>query len=291
MPVTRQPKKDQKIPEMNNFAVRTLSGAVFLAVMVFCIIWDRMLFGALFLLVLYFALREFYAVSLGARFAFQQKLALLAGAAAFVLVCCHCFYGMKASYISLSLIPLLLIPMFSVFEGVREDFADLSMLYTGLLYIALPIALSPLIMMDGEVYDGWTMLSFFIVIWVSDVGAYCLGTLFGQKEGSRKLAPEISPKKSWWGFWSGLAFAFAAAAGLHFWLWADIPLVHCLVLGAIISVAGVCGDLFESQWKRHYHVKDSGSIIPGHGGMLDRFDSSLVAIPAAAVYLTAFGLL
>ena len=213
------------------------------------------------------------------------------GAAAFVLVCCHCFYGMKASYICLSLVPLLLIPMFSVFEGVREDFADLSMLYTGLLYIALPIALSPLIMMDGDIYDGWTMLSFFIVIWVSDVGAYCLGTLFGQKEGSRKLAPEISPKKSWWGFWSGLAFALAAAAGLHFWLWADIPLVHCLVLGAIISVAGVCGDLFESQWKRHYHVKDSGSIIPGHGGMLDRFDSSLVAIPAAAVYLSAFGLL
>lgn len=276
---------------MNNFAVRTLSGAVFLAVMVFCIIWDRMLFGALFLLVLYLAMKEFYGISLGSRFPFQQKLALLTGAAAFILVSCHCFYGLPAAYIALSIIPLLLIPMFSVFEGVRDDFPDLALIYAGLVYIALPVTLSPLIMMDGEIYDGWRMLSFFIVIWVSDVGAYCLGTLFGQKEGSRKLAPEISPKKSWWGFWSGLAFALAASVGLHFWIWSSIPMVHCLVLGLIISVGGVCGDLFESQWKRRYHVKDSGSVIPGHGGMLDRFDSSLVAIPLAAVYLSAFGLL
>ena len=79
--------------------------------------------------------------------------------------------------------------------------------------------------------------------------------------------------------------------GLHFLNWFPFPLVHCIVLGAILSVCGVCGDLFESQWKRHFNVKDSGRIIPGHGGMLDRFDSSLVAIPAAALYLCLTGLI
>ena len=276
---------------MNNFLLRTVTGVVFLLVMVFGLIWDRTIFGALFLFILYFALNEFYTISLQKRYYLQQKLGLLAGILAFLLVAAHCFFGLDARWIFFSLLPLLLIPMTSVFHGVPEDFSDLAFVYAGLLYIALPISLSPFVMMDGDVFDGWLMLSFFIVIWISDVGAYCLGTLFGQKEGSRKLAPSISPKKSWVGFWSGLGFAVAAAVGLHFLNWFPFPLVHCIVLGAILSVCGVCGDLFESQWKRHFNVKDSGRIIPGHGGMLDRFDSSLVAIPAAALYLCLTGLL
>jgi phosphatidate cytidylyltransferase len=73
--------------------------------------------------------------------------------------------------------------------------------------------------------------------------------------------------------------------------WMDYPLVHCLILGALVAVTGVCGDLFESVWKRRYGFKDSGNCIPGHGGMLDRFDSSLFAIPSAFVYLALSGLL
>ena len=135
------------------------------------------------------------------------------------------------------------------------------------------------------------MLSLFILIWMSDVGAYCVGTALGQRPDARKLAPSISPKKSWWGFWGGVFFCVAAAVGLHFLTWLPFGLLHCIALGVIVSVAGVCGDLFESMWKRHFGVKDSGNCIPGHGGMLDRFDSSLVAIPLACVYLTLTGLL
>jgi len=83
----------------------------------------------------------------------------------------------------------------------------------------------------------------------------------------------------------------AAAVGLHYLTWLPFGLGHCIALGVIVSVGGVCGDLFESMWKRHFGVKDSGNCIPGHGGMLDRFDSSLVAIPMACVYLIAWGLL
>ena len=276
---------------MSNFWVRTLAGIAFLVVMVFGLIWDRTLFGALFVLVLWIALQEFYRMALGVRFLFQQKLGLVTGAAAFLLVACHCFYGWDLRWLLLALFPLLLIPVTAIFLPLREDFGDLTYIYAGLLYIALPISLSPLLVMDGEVFDGWLLLSFFILIWVSDVGAYCVGSALGQRPDARKLAPAISPKKSWWGFWGGMVFCVAAAIGLHYLTWLPYGLVHCIVVGLIISAAGTCGDLFESMWKRHFGVKDSGKCIPGHGGMLDRFDSSLVAIPMACVYLALTGLL
>ena len=181
--------------------------------------------------------------------------------------------------------------MTAIFLPSREGFGDLTYIYAGLLYIALPVSLSPLIVMDGEVFDGWLLLSLFILIWVSDVGAYCVGSLFGRRPDARKLAPSISPNKSWWGFWGGLGFCVAAAVGLHYLTWLPYGLVHCIVVGLIIAVGGTCGDLFESMWKRHFGVKDSGRCIPGHGGMLDRFDSSLVAIPMACIYLTLIELI
>lgn len=259
--------------------------------MVFGLIWDRTVFGALFLIVLCVSLQEFYAMTLGSRFFMQQKLGMLAGVAAFLFVACHRFYGLDIHWLILVLLPLLLIHVTAIFSDERDDFGNISYIYAGLLYIALPITLSPFIVMDGNVFDGWLLLSFFILIWVSDIGAYCFGTLFGQKSDSAKLAPEISPKKSWWGFWSGLVLCIAGAVALHFMGWLPFTIWHSIALGAIISITGVAGDLFESQWKRYCHVKDSGNCIPGHGGMLDRFDSSLVAIPTACVYLSIFGLL
>lgn len=276
---------------MNNFWTRTLTGIAFLAVMVFGLIWDRMIFGALFVFILWMALQEFYKMALGRRFLFQQKLGLVTGALAFFAVACHCFYGWSLIWLTLPLLTLLLIPASCLLLPSLEGFGELTYIYAGLLYVALPVSLSPLIMMDGEVFDGWLMLSLFILIWMSDVGAYCVGTALGQRPDARKLAPSISPKKSWWGFWGGVFFCVAAAVGLHFLTWLPFGLLHCIALGVIVSVAGVCGDLFESMWKRHFGVKDSGNCIPGHGGMLDRFDSSLVAIPLACVYLTLTGLL
>ncbi|MCR4859248.1 MAG: phosphatidate cytidylyltransferase [Bacteroidales bacterium] len=276
---------------MNNFWVRTLTGIVFLVVMVFGLIWDRTLFGALFVLVLWIALQEFYRMALGTRFRFQQKLGLVAGAAAFLLVAAHCFYGLDLRYLTAVLLPLLLIPVTVLFLPDREGFGDISYIYAGLMYIALPISLSPLLMMDGEVFDGWLMLSFFIMIWASDIGAYCVGSTLGQREGAHRLAPSISPKKSWWGLGGGVVLSLAAAVLLQYLNWLPFGLGHSLAVGLIIALGGTCGDLFESMWKRHFGVKDSGKCIPGHGGMLDRFDSSLVAIPMACIYLVLTGLL
>ena len=107
--------------------------------------------------------------------------------------------------------------------------------------------------------------------------------LFGKN--GKKLFPSISPKKSWAGFWGGLLLSMVAAYVLYLTHLLQYPLVHCLILAAIMNVAGVYGDLFESQWKREAGIKDSGNVIPGHGGLLDRFDSTLFAMPAGVAYL------
>ena len=140
-------------------------------------------------------------------------------------------------------------------------------------------------------FSGILLLCFFIMIWSSDVGAFCTGSLLGQRAGSRKLAPKISPNKSWAGFWGGLVFTSAASLILNRTGLLPLPLVHSLGLAVLVHCAGVCGDLLESKLKRKCGVKDSGNLIPGHGGLLDRFDSSMVAIPVGTLYLMIFNLI
>lgn len=276
---------------MNNLLKRTIFGALYLVVMVFGIIWDRAIFTALFAFILMVGLREFYAMGLGRRYLVQQKIATLCAILAYLNLAYRCLFGGQMDLWWVPMLLMFAIPVSTVFVREFEDFSSFGLIYAGLGYVALPIVLLPLVMMDGDVFDGWLLLSFFIIIWASDVGAYCVGTLLGQKSDSRKLAPAISPKKSWWGVAGGVVLGIGASALLSYLTWMPFPMIHCLALGFLVSAAGITGDLFESMWKRHFHVKDSGSLIPGHGGILDRIDSSLVAIPLAYVYLLAFSLI
>ena len=173
----------------------------------------------------------------------------------------------------------------------HKDFKDNAYVLAGLAYIGLPISLSPFVVSTAEGYSGLLMLSFFIIIWASDVGAYCFGMLLGQKIWPAKMCPEISPKKSWAGFVGGWITVLLAAYILLRTGMITFPVVHVLVMASLMHVTGVFGDLFESLWKRQFGVKDSGNIMPGHGGLLDRFDSALFAIPTGYVYLLLIGLL
>lgn len=264
--------------------------------MVFFIIFDKITFFCFGILLILNAMKEFYNISLKEDMKPQRTLAIFSALMAFAAVYFQeCVAKTPATYISImfavSFLLALCIPIACIFRPDHSDHGKVAYVYTPLLYIALPIVLSPKLVMDGEIYDGWMFLSFFIVIWVSDIGAYCIGTALGQKPDSKKLAPSISPKKSWWGFWGAVVLGTGAAIGLHYLTWLPFSLIHCIVLGILISVGGVCGDLVESLWKRYFGVKDSGNAIPGHGGFLDRFDSSLVAIPLACIYLSICGLL
>ena len=161
------------------------------------------------------------------------------------------------------------------------------------MYIALPFSMINVLAFrstpDGNVTFEWLLpLSLFIFLWTNDTGAYCSGSLLGR----HKLFPRISPGKSWEGSIGGAVFVMIAAAIIYFLnvgqtdgLVAGMPLWQWLGLGLVVVVFGTWGDLVESLFKRTLGIKDSGNILPGHGGMLDRFDSSLMAIPAAVVYL------
>ena len=276
---------------MNNTLVRTLTGIVFGAIMVFGILLNGIAFGALFLVIMLVAMKEFYTITAGSRFLGAMKLAYLAAAMVFTFTFCQLAFGLDPRWKALAILPLLLIPILSIFDKYRKNFADISLIYAGLMYIALPVSLVPYLVFKDGFFSGKLLLSLFIIIWASDVGAYFLGSALGQKPNSRKLAPTISPKKSWWGFWGGVVLGIIASVVLYFVTWIPFNFWHSIAIGIIVSVGGVCGDLVESMWKRHYGVKDSGNCIPGHGGMLDRFDSSLVAIPLAAVYMVIVNIL
>lgn len=159
------------------------------------------------------------------------------------------------------------------------------------LYIALPLSLVNILTFhgntDGSVfYDGCLLLSIFVFIWINDTGAYVSGSLFGKHQ----LFPRISPNKTWEGSIGGAVFVLIAAAitgnladnGSNLQL---LNTVQWMGLGLVVVCFGTWGDLAESLIKRTLNIKDSGNVLPGHGGMLDRFDSSLLAIPASVIYL------
>ena len=274
---------------MNNTVTRSLSGIVFLAVVLGGLLLNQYLFAALLVFMVVTMLHEFYRMTMGDKYPRSQRLAICLGVCMFALMFCVSAFGIPIKYAALNLLLLIAIMVTSLFVRDKEDFGLFAYLYTGLLYIAVPLAFSNLVVFRNGTFSGLLMVGFFCIIWASDVGAYCFGLLLGKN--GKKLCPSISPKKSWAGFWGGLLLAAVAGVVLQLTGVFRFPMVHAVVLAVVMSVIGVFGDLFESQWKRLFGVKDSGNIIPGHGGMLDRFDSALFAIPAGVIYLVLFGLI
>ena len=159
------------------------------------------------------------------------------------------------------------------------------------LYVALPFSLLSVLAFRatpaGVVYTYLIPLCVFVFLWINDTGAYCCGSLLGK----HKLFPRVSPGKSWEGSIGGFIFVAAAAVGIWYYTetyglnTVQLSMGEWIGLGWTVAFFGTWGDLVESLFKRTLGIKDSGNILPGHGGMLDRFDSSLLAIPAAVVYL------
>lgn len=258
--------------------------------MLACLLLSQWLFGALVIFMMVGMMSEFYTITMGDRYKVSRSLAILAGVVLFCLIYLAAAYQMPVKYVALSIVPVIVVMINSLYVEDKTDYALFSNLYTGLIYISIPLALSNLVAFRNGHFSGLLLVSFFVLIWSSDIGAYVFGMAFGQKHG-KKLFPSVSPKKTWIGFWGGMLFAIMAAHILNLTGMLSLPMFHSIMLAIVMDVAGVYGDLFESQWKRIYDIKDSGSIIPGHGGLLDRFDSTLLAMPVGALYLSLFDLL
>jgi len=193
----------------------------------------------------------------------------------------------------LVLIPMmLLIMVIELYRKQDKPFDSLAHTLFSVLYTAIPFSMFPFAAFSRTglnsilphiniIFSPGIIIGFFILIWANDTGAYLTGMLFGR----HKLMERISPKKTWEGFIGGLIIASVAAWFLSDWL-GVVDKIHWVIISLIISVAGTYGDLVESMLKRSTGVKDSGTIMPGHGGFLDRFDSAILSFPLVYLFIS-----
>ena len=277
---------------MKNFMVRTITGVLFVAVMVsgICLRGDAMIL--LFTLITGLTLWEYTGlVNEVEDITVNRFISTAAGIYLFLA-----FAGFCADIVpSAAFIPYLLTVIYlfvsELYTGNKNAIHDWAYTMLGQMYVALPFSCINVLAfqhdpMTGEVAYNWLLpMSIFIFLWTNDTGAYCTGSLLGK----HKLFPRISPAKSWEGSIGGAILVLAVAALISLTnlspLTSHLSLIEWLGLGLVVVFFGTWGDLVESLFKRTLGIKDSGNILPGHGGMLDRFDSSLMAIPAAVVYL------
>ena len=273
----------------SNLVQRTITGVLFVIILVGGILYSPLSFGILFTLICALSVHEFaHLINKSGEAHINSMITSLGGAYLFLALMGFCTSAADAR-IFLPYLALLLYLMITELYLKRPNPVG-NWAYTMLsqLYIALPFALLNILAFHNNVatssvtYNPILPLSIFVFIWLSDTGAYCVGSLFGK----HRLFERISPKKSWEGSIGGAFFSIASSfIFAHYFPF--MSTVQWVGLAAIVVIFGTWGDLTESLMKRHLGIKDSGNILPGHGGMLDRFDSALMAIPAAVVYLYA----
>lgn len=271
--------------DIKKLANRTVYGVLFLVVVIGGLLNPWAFAGLTVLLGLILTI-EFFRMTVDRRYRREEACIILAVVATALLGVLQPLLGFGSRWILAGLLPVCAASIFLLFDCAEShDFP--TALYFPLVYILLPLLAAKMLTRPfGGEFTWRLLLGLFILMWSNDVGAYVFGMLLGQRPNSRKLFPALSPKKSWIGVVGGTLVTFLAA-----WIVAAtfgtavLPAVHWLALALIVSVFGVLGDLFESLIKRHAQVKDAGHLIPGHGGLLDRFDDVLFVLPLSAVYL------
>ena len=280
---------------MNNFIVRTITGVIFVTAIVVCFLKPvAMVF--LFSLVTGMTVWEFAGlVNKRENVQINQFISSVAGVLLFLAMAVH---ARGLDTLNLAFMPWLATIIYllvsELYLKATDPIANWAYTMMTQLYIALPFSLLNVLAFQFTNCDlPWLLpLSVFIFLWVNDSGAYCCGSLLGR----HKLFPRVSPGKSWEGSIGGAVFVLAAAWFISFYtqshgIVTNLTALQWMGMGLVVVVFGTWGDLIESLFKRTLGIKDSGNVLPGHGGMLDRFDSSLLAIPAVVVYLFTLALL
>ena len=258
---------------------REITALIAAPLVIWIIGWGHpMVFNAAIALVAVLAMVEF--LSLGRHKGYEIPMALcivimLIIMAAFILEDLSVEVGMFTA--------LLFIPASYVFSKrpLEDSLPSSAIAVLGTTYVGL--LGGSLIRLRNDFEIGSKLVFFLLlVVWLGDSGAYYVGRKFGK----HKLSPRISPKKTIEGLAGGMAMSILTAVVIHLTFFNEFPLHHAIIAGAILSVAGVVGDLAESMWKRSADVKDSGTLLPGHGGFFDRFDSILFTAPILYIYWT-----
>lgn len=278
---------------MKNFLIRTAAGAIFVAVLLGAMLYSKYTFGALFALMTILSVKEFCdLIKQYKDVTFSTAFAILGGLCLFSALFIKNHLGgehtlqLFAPYMAI-VVYAFIRQLFDQRSKPLDNFAYFTL---SQVYAALPFALlNPLSTAGIEFNESYSYvlpLSIFIFIWCNDSGAFCFGCTLGR----HKMFERVSPKKTWEGFAGGALVAVVAGVVMsryfdvmNIWEWVGMALV--------VVAAGTLGDLIESSMKREMQIKDSGNFLPGHGGILDRFDSTLLAAPAVIIYLSFIGIL
>ncbi len=277
-------------PGTQNLTARALTGAVYVATLVCCLLHPLSAF-AFFALVAATTLWEFG--SLMNRHCGAEITLSINSLAGVLLAAGVWLYNMgianSGRMFALYGFTLLYLLVSELYRKSPNPLQNWTLTFASQLYVALPFALLPTLSVTPGGYTWVYILSLFVFVWVNDTGAYLVGSAL-HKTFPAKLFERVSPKKTWVGSIGGAVLTLAVAVGLSLWD-KSLSLPCWLGFALVVVVSGTWGDLVESLLKRQLGIKDSGNVLPGHGGMLDRFDSVLLAIPATVVYFTSLSCL
>jgi len=268
---------------VNNLLLRTITGIFFVGIVVSSVIFNPLFFAGLFFCVSLLGLYEFYKLlQKGGKFP-QTCLGLISGGLLFAGLAAVANNLIEAKNLYV-LVPLIAISfIIELYRNKPSPFENVALTLVGVLYIALPFGLMNFFYLPGLHYTFIILLGFFVILWINDTFAYLFGSAFGK----HRLFERISPKKSWEGSIGGALVSIIAV-----WLFASfdhsLSLIQWITITVIIVISGTLGDLVESMLKRSLNCKDSGTLLPGHGGILDRFDAVLISAPLIFVYIQFF---
>ena len=276
---------------MKNFIVRTITSVFFVAAIVTSFLNPRAMV-LLFSLVTGMTIWEFATLVNDRPFiSINRFICTVSGVYLFLAMAGYNSGLTPATVFIPYLVSIIYLMVAELYMKAKDPINNWAYTMLSQLYIALPLSLLNVLAYRSNSYDiqytYLTPLAVFVFLWINDAGAYCVGSLLGR----HKLFPRISPGKSWEGSIGGGLLVMAVAVAIwHFTTQYDVnelglTALEWAGLGLVVVVFGTWGDLIESLFKRTLGIKDSGNILPGHGGMLDRFDSTLMAVPAAVVYL------
>jgi len=278
-----------------SFKTRAITGLSFAAVVIGCIFAHKYSFAVLFVVISIFCLKELFTHAQKDEQPGQKQFRMWAGILLSIIPLITVDYLLlQQMALEQCIVPLLFVLpvlfflffIYELFTKTEAPFTNIAMLALGLLYIIVPFILLSFVGIGHHGFRPALAFGMLILVWANDTTAY----MAGSRIGKNKFFPRISPKKTWEGTVSG-GVGSLIAAGLCFLVFEGLglSLIDWLGLGLVIAIFGPLGDLVESMFKRSLGIKDTGAILPGHGGFLDRFDAFIFVIPFATLYLYLIG--
>lgn len=268
----------------NDLTQRLITGIIGAIVIIAAILFNEWTYFAVFLLICVLTQLEFYKLLRLDAMLPLVSWGTLSGITIFVIVFLEQKELIKNEYY-FTILPVLYIAfLIKLYRGSDEKpFTNIGLTFLGIIYVAMPFSFFHIIAFHTGTYRPGIILGIIFIQWASDTGAFFSGNKFGR----RKLFERISPKKSWEGFLGGTILALSMGLLLSRYFTILIPW-EWMGIAIIIAIVGTYGDLVESLFKRSMEIKDSGTVIPGHGGFLDRFDSLILSLPFIALFLKIF---